>query len=141
MKTIYLQATPSLKKRKTTKASVRRLQEENARRKKRGEAPLDSLNFKKLDKERVRSKSNMPDYRWTPRQDRTKEIPSHGIGNVSPDATSRETVMDKVLSGKITGDAAKEIIRKSKCLAPAFSKGAYQYISSEDSAKDAGRKK
>ena len=35
--------------------------------------------------------------------------------------------------------AAQETIRKSKCVAPAFNKGAYQYVSSVEDAKFVGR--
>lgn len=37
------------------------------------------------------------------------------------------------------GYAAKETIRKSKCVAPAFNKGAYQYVGSLEDAKLIGR--
>ena len=37
------------------------------------------------------------------------------------------------------GYAKKEIIRKSKCVAPAFNKGAYQYVGSIEDAKLIGR--
>ena len=37
------------------------------------------------------------------------------------------------------GYAKKETIRKSKCVAPAFNKGAYMYVSSKSMAKDLGR--
>lgn len=36
--------------------------------------------------------------------------------------------------------AALEIERKKSCIAPAYNKGAYQYIASEEAAKDAGKK-
>ena len=35
--------------------------------------------------------------------------------------------------------AAQETIRKSKCVAPAFNKGAYQYVGSIEDAKFVGR--
>ena len=35
--------------------------------------------------------------------------------------------------------AKKETIRKSKCVAPAFNKGAYQYVGSVEDAKFIGR--
>ena len=35
--------------------------------------------------------------------------------------------------------AHKETVRKSKCVAPAFNKGAYQYIGSREDAKSIGR--
>lgn len=36
-------------------------------------------------------------------------------------------------------EAKKEIERKRSCIAPAYNKGAYQYIYSEEEARDAGR--
>jgi len=35
--------------------------------------------------------------------------------------------------------ASKEVIRKSKCIAPLFNKGAYQYIGNINDAKHIGR--
>lgn len=39
------------------------------------------------------------------------------------------------------GDVAaeKEAVRRSKCVAPAFNKGAYQYVGSKEAAKWVGR--
>ena len=37
------------------------------------------------------------------------------------------------------GYAQKEAVRKSKCVAPAFNKGAYQYVGSRADAKLIGR--
>ncbi len=37
------------------------------------------------------------------------------------------------------GYANKETIRKSKCVAPAFNKGAYQYVGSIEDAKSVGK--
>lgn len=36
--------------------------------------------------------------------------------------------------------AEAERQRKSRCTAPAYNKGAYQYVSSKDMAKDVGKK-
>jgi hypothetical protein len=36
-------------------------------------------------------------------------------------------------------DAAKEIIRKASCVAPAYNKGAYQYVTSVKMAKEVGK--
>jgi len=66
-------------------------------------------------------------------------IPSKKSMGTSSD-TCRNTAMEKVARGQITGAAATEIRRKAKCLAPAYNKGAYQYISDENAAKDAGHK-
>ena len=35
--------------------------------------------------------------------------------------------------------AEKEILRKARCIAPAYNKGGYMYISSVNMAKDVGR--
>jgi hypothetical protein len=35
--------------------------------------------------------------------------------------------------------AEAEILRKSTCIAPAYNKGAYMYVSSSSMARDAGR--
>ena len=120
-----------------TKGQRKLLHEENERRRKRGEAPLESLKYEKLDKDKVRSASNMPDYTWNPRGASTAHIPS--LKTDVAHTASRDTVMEKVRRGEITGKDAEEIIRKSKCLAPAYNKGAVQYIGSEDAAKDAGK--
>ncbi len=36
-------------------------------------------------------------------------------------------------------EATRQIIRKAKCTAPAFNKGAYMYIASASMAREAGR--
>jgi hypothetical protein len=116
---IYLQTTPSLRKSRKNQ----------------------SPKFLKLDKDKVRCASNMPNYNWNPRGVSTDHIPSK-IHDAPADAnaTSRNTMMDKVNRGQITGKDAEEVVRKSKCLAPAYNKGAVQYISNNDAARDAGKK-
>jgi hypothetical protein len=138
---IYLQTTPSLRKKRMTKKQRRLLAEENEKRIKRGDDPLESLKFPKLDKDKVRSVSNMPNYSWNPRGASTDHIPSK-IHDAPADAnaTGRDTMMDKVERGEITGKDAEEVVRKSKCLAPAYNKGAVQYVSDSDAARDAGKK-
>jgi len=37
------------------------------------------------------------------------------------------------------GNAEREILRKSRCIAPAYNKGAYMYVSSSAMARDLGR--
>ena len=138
--TIYLQTTPSLRRKRTTKAQRRLLAEENERRRKRGEEPLSTLRTPKLDKDRVRSKDNMPDYTKNPRGVFVDHIPSV-ISTGRLDGMDRNSVIEKVKRGEITGPEADEILRKSKCLAPAYNKGAVQYIGSADAARDAGKKK
>lgn len=136
---IYLQTTPSLRKRGMTKASRKLLSEHNEERRKQGLAPLENLKFQKLDHDKVRSERNMPDYLYTPRPDATKNIPSSmSIGK--QDATARRSIMEKVITGEISGKDAEEVVRKSKCLAPAYNKGAVQYVGDKDAARDAGKK-
>ena len=36
-------------------------------------------------------------------------------------------------------EAARQILHKSRCTAPAYNKGGYMYITSKSMAKDAGR--
>jgi len=122
-----------------TRKSQALLEKENARRRKAGEETLETLKFQKLDKDSVRSISNMPNYSWNPRSASTAHIPSLSVV-VSPDAMARNSVMDKVQRGEIIGKDAEEIVRKSKCLAPAYNKGAVQYVGSGDAARDAGKK-
>lgn len=122
-----------------TRKSQALLEKENARRRKAGEETLETLKFQKLDKDSVRSISNMPNYGWNPRGASTAHIPSLSVV-VSPDAMARNSVMDKVQRGEIIGKDAEEIVRKSKCLAPAYNKGAVQYVGSGDAARDAGKK-
>ena len=141
---IYLQTTPSLRKKRMTKGQRKLLAQENEYRRRNGEAPLEDLRTPALDKEKLSwsgNGSNMPNYGWNPRGASTAHIPSL-INRAPADAhsTGRNTVMDKVQRGEITGKDAEEIVRKSKCLAPAYNKGAVQYIGSEDAARDAGKK-
>ena len=142
---IYLQTTPSLRKKRMTKGQRKLLEQVNEERRKRGEAPLDSLKTPKLDKEKLSwgssSPSNLPNYSWNPRGASTAHIPSR-IHDAPADAhaTGRNTVMDKVQRGEITGKDAEEVVRKSKCLAPAYNKGAVQYIGDAEAARDAGKK-
>ena len=135
--TIYLRSTPSLRKKRPTKAQRKLLEEVNEERRKNGEPPLESLRTPKLDKSKIRGK--MPDYNWNPRNASTAHIPSL-TSKVEPDATARESVMEKVKRGEIKGEEADEIIRKSKCLAPAYNKGAVQYIGDTEAARNAGKK-
>jgi hypothetical protein len=139
--TIHLRTTPSLRKKRMTKQQRKLLHDVNKERHRNGESPLESLRTPKLDKKNFRSGNSLPDYTWNPRGTSTAHIPSK-IHDMPADAysTGRNTVMDKVQRGEITGKDAEEVIRKSKCLAPAYNKGAVQYIGDADAAKDAGKK-
>lgn len=140
--TIHLLTTPSLRKKKRmTKQQRELLAEVNAERAKNGEKPLTTLKTPKLDKKNFRSGNSLPNYSWNPRGASTAHIRSL-IHDAPADAhsTGRNTVMDKVQRGEITGKDAEEVIRKSKCLAPAYNKGAVQYIGDSEAARDAGKK-
>ena len=93
--------------------------------------------FEKLDRKTFRSGNKIPSYEPPPGRE-TKHIPSLST-NVDPEATARHSMMEHVLTGNESDETKAEIIRKSKCIAPAYNKGAVQYISSESAARDAGR--
>lgn len=60
-----------------------------------------------------------------------------------PDLTPPEPVCRQVYDDPEMEErerlAQEEIERKKLCTAPAYNKGAYQYVASEDQAKDIGR--
>ncbi len=114
--TIYLSSTPSLR-RKSRKKGVQR--------------------FEKLDKENFQSGNKIPSYE--PPRDDHRDIPSMPM-NVTPESTEKRSIMESVLHGDESQEVKDEVIRKSKCLAPAYNKGAFQYVGSEDAAKDVGKK-
>jgi hypothetical protein len=68
----------------------------------------------------------------------TDHIPSV-IGN-NKVTLSRTSMVEKVKTGQIDGDAAIEIISKSKRIGIAYSKGSYQYITEETDLKAMGKK-
>lgn len=141
MSTIYLQTTPSLKRhKKVTKAERQRLADHNEQRRKLGLPPVDTLRAKAIDRSMMVTGNKIPDYSRRLKMDKTRTIPSLSHCGAS-DATARNTMMEQALSGKEKPEVAAEIVRKSKCLAPAFSKGAYQYVGTVDQAQDVGRKK
>lgn len=123
-----------------TKAQRRRLAEYNAERRRMGLQPVDTLKATIIDRTKMKTGNKVPDYGARLRNDSTRSIPSLSQ-RVSPDATARNTMMEQALAGKESPEVAAEIIRKSKCLAPAYSKGAYQFVGSVDQAQDVGRKK
>lgn len=56
----------------------------------------------------------------------------------SPVTTEKVELSEEMLAREML--AREEIERKKKCVAPAFNKGAYTYIASEEQAKWVGRK-
>jgi hypothetical protein len=123
-----------------TKDQRRRLAEYNAERRRMGLQPVDTLKAMTIDRTKMKTSNKVPDYGARLRHDSTRNIPSLSH-RVSPDATARDTMMERALAGKEAPAVAAEIIRKGQCLAPAYSKGAYTYIGSTDQALDVGRKK
>ena len=118
--THYLRSTPSLRKKNRRKGGT-------------------GVVYQKLDKENFKSSNKIPNYSRTPRPDPTKDIPSAPM-NFTPEATARNSMMEKALRGEESEETRNEIIRKSKCLAPAYNKGAAQYVGTTDDAKNLGRK-
>jgi len=116
--TFFLRTTPSLKKKRRKKGGT-------------------GLVWEKLPKD-FKSSNKIPDYE-IPRPDSTRDIPSLPM-TFEPETMERNSIMEKVLRGEESQETSDEIIRKSKCLAPAYNKGALQYIGSEEAAKDAGKK-
>lgn len=118
--THFLRTTPSTRKRNRRKGGT-------------GEI------YQKLDKENFKSSNPLPNYSRTPRPDPSRDIPSKPM-EFNTEATARNSIMEKALRGKESKETCQEIFRKSKCLAPAYNKGAVQYVGSLAEAKDVGKK-
>ena len=97
----------------------------------------DVIYYERLNKNAVRSASNLP--QGVCRRPDTSAIPSKESETVFD--CGRHSIMEKVTQGKIQGPEADEIKRKANCMAPAYNKGAYQYVGDTQAAQDAGRKK
>lgn len=95
--------------------------------------------FPRLNKDAVRSADNLPKRPFIRQGADHSSIPS-AKPSFGPDATARNSMVEKVRRGEVAGEEGREIIRRSKCLAPAYNKGAYQYIGTQEMATDAGRK-
>ena len=115
----HLRTTPSLKKKNRKKGGT-------------------GIVYEKLDKKNFKSSNKIPSYE-IPREDPTRDIPSMPM-DFNPEATARKSIMESVLRGEESQETKDEVIRKSKCLAPAYNKGAFQYVGSEEAAKDIGKK-
>lgn len=93
--------------------------------------------YKKLDKKNFVSSNKIPNYKYTPRPDPSRNVPSIPM-TFSP--AEKDSMMERALRSKEESEETRaEIIRKSKCLAPAYNKGAVQYIGTEEEAKDVGK--
>ena len=71
---------------------------------------------------------------WAPKDN----IPSL-IGNTKA-SLGKNSMVEKVTRGQITGDDADQIMSKSKRIGIAYNKGSYQYITDETDAKTIGKK-
>lgn len=118
--THYLRSTPSTRRKNRRKGGT-------------------GVVYEKLDRQNFKSSNKIPNYSRTPRPDPSRDIPSRPM-DFAPDATARDSIMERALRGEESEETRKEIIRKSKCLAPAYNKGAAQYVGTTDDAKDLGRK-
>jgi hypothetical protein len=78
----------------------------------------------------------------------TTKIPSYSVSNggyksICVDragGAGRQSMTDARFLANESEETRKEILRKASSIAPAYSKGAYQYVSSEEDAKYVGRK-
>lgn len=97
--------------------------------------------YERLNKDAVRSADNLPKgpYRRPSQADKIPHSDPSKIP-IMPNELGRRSMVAKVQNGEIQGAEAEEIMRKSKCLAPAYNKGAYQYVGSTQNARDAGHK-
>lgn len=95
--------------------------------------------FSKLNKDAVRSADNLPKRPFIRQGADHSSIPSKKP-SFGQDATARNSMVEKVRRGEIEDSQGREVLRKATCLAPAYNKGAYQYVGSTEMAQEAGRK-
>lgn len=80
----------------------------------------------------------------------TSKIPSYSVStgsahrSISVDTVGgggfRKSMTDRAFLDGEREEVRNEILRKAKSIAPAYSKGAYQYVGTEEDAKYVGRK-
>ena len=108
---------------------------------KRLKKPSGGPRYEKLDHDYIRKLGTVSlpslDYSW--RRDETRDIPSLGIEGTSG-ALVNNSVMDPVNLAREAPEVRDAIIAKSKRLAPAYNKGAVQYVSDDTDPKTIGRK-
>lgn len=121
MRQYHLQSTPSIRK--------------NAKRRKKKNSNVEV--FQKLDRSTYQSGNKIPSYgvpAW--RRDATRDIPS--VPMTGAPAT-KHSIVDRVLRGDESEETKTEVLRKSQCVAPAYNKGAMQYVGSVEAARDVGK--
>jgi hypothetical protein len=129
-----------MKHKRMSRRQLEQLAEYNRDMRKLGCPPVMTLRATKFDRENALTTNKIPSYTWSPRVDRSRDIPSHVSELPATDATARRSIMEQALRGNESPEVTAEIIRKSKCMAPAYNKGAVQYIGSVDDARYAGKK-
>jgi hypothetical protein len=94
---------------------------------------------KKIDVKKL-SGTGMPTYNKFIRTEaeKTANIPSHVTNTTF--IPSRKSMTDPMTLAKESPEVREAIIAKSKRIAIAYNKGAYQYVSDESDAKTIGRK-
>lgn len=104
------------------------------------QAYIDYLHGKplvqKLSKSNASIKSKLPSYRIPPELDHSK-YKSATYNSYHP---TKKSIMDPVSLSKESEETRTEIIAKSKRIAIAYSKGAYQYVSDGTDPTTIGRK-
>jgi hypothetical protein len=75
-----------------------------------------------------------------PGADTALALKSHVTTNNVSQATARNSMMDAAQLAKEAPEVREAIIAKSKRLAPAYNKGAYQYVCDEAEIQTLGRK-
>lgn len=128
----------SKRRKRPTKQQQALLDAHNAELKRLGLGSAASLTARRVEKDTRRPTIAPRPVHPRLLSDPTRHIPSHG-GAVDKDATARRSIMERLhLEDEETRAA---IIRKSKSIAPHYSKGAYQYITDEAIVEDLGKKK
>lgn len=122
---------------KTTKRKQAELIEYNKERKARGLDPLTSFVIPKRDK-KVITMNKIPSL-MVPADRSTAHIKSLNPTDMSP--CTVKSIMDPKELAKETPEVREAILAKSKRIAPAYNKGAAQFISDEMDPTDIGRKK
>lgn len=95
-------------------ASIRRQEQRERLTSKKSFDPTVGTGYRRNDVSHIPSKLSMT-------------VKQHPIRELNEDMLERERI------------AQVEIERKKKCTAPAYNKGAYQYVATEEQAKDVGR--
>jgi len=87
---------------------------------------------------RIKACEKTPTYMYPSWASSTKNIKS--LGPKGDNQACRNSMIERVRQGIITGDAATEIVRKSNRVGLLTSKGAYGYISDDTDIKTLGKK-